>query len=240
MAWDANQGMAWRAHQRTGWDLKLGFNWLLFIWVCLRELHSPWWFDDVTSCTHRWFAWGVQRAVFSVNQLQTKLKFVFYPLFYLIWHIHGKINFLCSTCFSLSKNKTTTITFMLANYGTHCRIMSVCLLEPSKLHLKLFNWIMSTVLFMTYVKFRNYRHIHVYFYLVLTKSVDSYFRAFWLAPVPRNILGYSLFWDGIQNGFSFPDSFERLNFSGKWSSWSNKYQDRDKIWLFPETLSIAT
>jgi len=30
-------------------------------------------------------------------------------------------------------------------------------------------------------------------HLVFTKSVDSNFRAFWLAPVTRNILGYSLF-----------------------------------------------
>ena len=29
--------------------------------------------------------------------------------------------------------------------------------------------------------------------LVFTKSLDSNFRAFWLAPAPRNILGYSLF-----------------------------------------------
>ena len=32
-----------------------------------------------------------------------------------------------------------------------------------------------------------------YFYLVFTKSVNSNFRAFWLARVTRNILGYSLF-----------------------------------------------
>ena len=32
-----------------------------------------------------------------------------------------------------------------------------------------------------------------YWNLVFTKSVDSNFRAFWLAPVTRNILGYSLF-----------------------------------------------
>ena len=62
-----------------------------------------------------------------------------------------------------------------------------------------------------------------------TKSVDSSFRSFCLALVTRNILGYSLFWDGIQNGFSFRDSFERWNFSGKWSSCANKYQQRDKI-----------
>ena len=32
-----------------------------------------------------------------------------------------------------------------------------------------------------------------YMFLVFTKSVDSNFRAFWLALVTRNILGYSLF-----------------------------------------------
>ena len=31
--------------------------------------------------------------------------------------------------------------------------------------------------------------------LVFTKSVDSDLRVFWLAPLTRNILGYSLFWD---------------------------------------------
>ena len=39
------------------------------------------------------------------------------------------------------------------------------------------------------------KNIYVYIYLVLTKSVDSNFCAFWLAPVTWNILGYSLFWD---------------------------------------------
>ena len=34
---------------------------------------------------------------------------------------------------------------------------------------------------------------HIYMHLVFTKSVDSNFRAFWLAPVTRNILGYPLF-----------------------------------------------
>ena len=37
--------------------------------------------------------------------------------------------------------------------------------------------------------------LHVYIYLVFTKSVDSNFCAFWLARVTRNILGYSLFCD---------------------------------------------
>ena len=70
-----------------------------------------------------------------------------------------------------------------------------------------------------------------YLLLVFTKSVDSNFCAFWLAPVTRNILGYSLFWDGIQNDFSFRDSFEGRNFSCKWNSCTNKYQETDKIWL---------
>ena len=36
-------------------------------------------------------------------------------------------------------------------------------------------------------------HEIIYIYLVFTRSVDSNFRAFWLAAVTRNILGYSLF-----------------------------------------------
>ena len=43
----------------------------------------------------------------------------------------------------------------------------------------------------------------MYLELVFTKSVNSHFRAFWSAPVPRNILGYSLFWDGIQKASRF-------------------------------------
>ena len=48
-----------------------------------------------------------------------------------------------------------------------------------------------------------------YHTLVLTKSVDSNFCAFWLALVTQNIRGYSLFWDRIPNGFLFHDSFKR-------------------------------
>ena len=69
--------------------------------------------------------------------------------------------------------------------------------------------------------------------------MNSNFRAFWLAPVTRNILGYSLFCDRIQNGFSFRDSSERWNFSGKWSSCANKYQERDKIWLLGVYWSVG-
>ena len=62
--------------------------------------------------------------------------------------------------------------------------------------------------------------------------MDSNFRPFWLAPVTRNIFGYSLF-HLFMTGlcFSFRDSFERWNFSGKWSSCTNKYQEREQIWL---------
>ena len=65
-----------------------------------------------------------------------------------------------------------------------------------------------------------------YLLLVFTKSVDSNFCAFWLAPVtPVTVSGR------IQNGFSFGDSFEGWNFSGKLNSCTNKYQETDKIWL---------
>ena len=52
-------------------------------------------------------------------------------------------------------------------------------------------------------------------FLVFTKSVDSNFRAFWLTPVTRNILGYSLFCDHSQDDVSFRDIFERRNLSNK-------------------------
>ena len=61
----------------------------------------------------------------------------------------------------------------------------------------------------SWINYSGSVHYHDYHLLVFTKSVDCNFRAFWLAPVTRNIRGYSLFWDGIQNGFSFRDSFKR-------------------------------
>ena len=50
---------------------------------------------------------------------------------------------------------------MPANYGTCCRIMSVCplLLLPSKMHYKLSIWKMNFVLFVTNIKFLNYLYI---------------------------------------------------------------------------------
>ena len=40
---------------------------------------------------------------------------------------------------------------------------------------------------------QNIQAKEVYYILAFTKPVDSNFRAFWLAPVTQNILGYSLF-----------------------------------------------
>ena len=63
-----------------------------------------------------------------------------------------------------------------------------------------------------------------YLSLVFTKLVNSTFRTFWLAPVTRNILGYSLFCDRSQDGVSLRDIFGTRNLSDKWSSRTNKYQ----------------
>ena len=66
-----------------------------------------------------------------------------------------------------------------------------------------------------------------YCLLVFTKSVNSSFRAFLLAPViTRNILGYWLFCHRSQDGVSFRDIFGRRNLSDKWSSRTNKYQKK--------------
>ena len=68
----------------------------------------------------------------------------------------------------------------------------------------------------------NIRALLTYCLLVFTKSVNSSFRAFLLAPVmTRNILGYSLFCDRSQDGFSFRDIFGRRNLSDKWRSRTN-------------------
>ena len=61
--------------------------------------------------------------------------------------------------------------------------------------------------------------------------MNSNFRAFWLAPLTRNILGYSLFCDQSQDGVSVRDTFERRTLSNKWSSRTKKYQDSDELWL---------
>ena len=84
----------------------------------------------------------------------------------------------------------------------------------------------------------NFNHNHTTteltnnkFILVFTKSVNSNFCAFWLAPVTCNILGYSLLCDWSQDGVLFWGIFERRNLSNKWSSQKNKYQESDKLWF---------
>ena len=57
------------------------------------------------------------------------------------------------------------------------------------------------------------------------------FSRVWLAPVTRNILGYSLFCDRSQDSISFRDIFGRRNLSDKRSSRTNKYQESDELWL---------
>ena len=64
-------------------------------------------------------------------------------------------------------------------------------------------------------------------------SVNSNFRGFWLAHVTRNILGNSLFCDRSQDGVSFPDISGRRNLSDKGSGRTNKYKERDELWLVP-------
>ena len=51
-------------------------------------------------------------------------------------------------------------------------------------------------------------------FLAFTKSVNSNFHAFWLAPITLSIHGY-LFCDQSQDGISFRDIFERQNLSHK-------------------------
>ena len=66
------------------------------------------------------------------------------------------------------------------------------------------------------------RQMNAIVYLVFTKSVDSNFRAFWLALVARNILGYSL-------------SCERRE---KWHVVSRKFQKKilKKRYFYPSDL----
>ena len=53
------------------------------------------------------------------------------------------------------------------------------------------------------------------FIFIFTKSVNSNFRAFSLALVTRNILGYLLLCDRSQDGVSFGDIFGRRNLGDK-------------------------
>ena len=75
-----------------------------------------------------------------------------------------------------------------------------------------------------------------YSVLVSTKSMNRDFRAFWLAPLNRNTLGYLLFCDRSQDGFSFRDIFGRRNLCDKWSIRTNKYQESNELRLVARKL----
>ena len=71
-------------------------------------------------------------------------------------------------------------------------------------------------------------------------SLSSNFRAFWLAPVIRNILGYNFTvlwpeprWHLVQ------DIFRKQNLSDKWSSCKNKYQLRRRRTLACRCLLVG-
>ena len=70
---------------------------------------------------------------------------------------------------------------------------------------------------------------HFYYSLVFTKSVNSTFGEFWLAPATRKILRYSLFCDRSQDGVLPRGILGRGNLSDKWSSLTNEYQESDYL-----------
>ena len=60
------------------------------------------------------------------------------------------------------------------------------------------------------------------------QHVNSNFRAFWLAAVTRNSLGYLLFCDRSQDGVSLRDIFERRNWAtNEVIVIRNKYHESD-------------
>ena len=64
----------------------------------------------------------------------------------------------------------------------------------------------------------------VYSLLVFTKSVDSNFRAIWLAPVTRNVLGYSLFCERREKWPVVSRKFQKKKLKKRFLSiWFGKY-----------------
>ena len=62
--------------------------------------------------------------------------------------------------------------------------------------------------------------------IVFTKPMHGNFRACWLVPLSRNLLGYSLFNFGAEAKVAF-----RKRHISSWSSCTNKYQESDEIGL---------
>ena len=69
-----------------------------------------------------------------------------------------------------------------------------------------------------------------YLVLVFTKSANSNFRVFWLAPEIRNILGYSLF---------FQKFSQRQNLSDKWNIRTNNKIPRKRRTLASRCLLVS-
>ena len=74
--------------------------------------------------------------------------------------------------------------------------------------------------------------LYTFNYLVFPKSANSNFRAFLLAPVTRNILGYSLFCDRSQDGVSFRDIFGRRNFVRQIKQSHKQISRKRRTWAF--------
>ena len=91
--------------------------------------------------------------------------------------------------------------------------------------LRLGTCFLITIIFDLYCHFFKVR-ISQTICLIFTTSATSTFRAFWLAPVTGNILGYWVC-DRSQDGVSLRGIFRRRNLSDKWSSRTNKYQESD-------------
>ena len=84
-------------------------------------------------------------------------------------------------------------------------------------------------IFLDHCRIVQYYNQKLIFILVFTKSVNSTFREFWLAPVTRNILGYwlfTVFWPKPRWRLA-SRHFGTRNLSDKWSSRTNKYQESD-------------
>ena len=83
--------------------------------------------------------------------------------------------------------------------------------------------------------------------LVFTKSVDSNFRAFWLAPVAWNILGYSLFCERREKWRFFSWKLQRRNWRSAFFYPSDLVNTKTTIplrvgeerWIYTSTLRVS-
>ena len=102
-------------------------------------------------------------------------------------------------------------------------------------------------------KQRNGGHVGVpiqssgYWTLVFTKSVDSNFRAFWSAPLTRNILGYSLFCEGREKWRVVSRKFQKKKLKQHFFYPSDLVNTKttiplrvgEELWIYTSTLRVA-